>query len=102
MTTWNVHVRGAGIAAGVQLDFCLDGFTDHEAVPPLAAGDGLTFIFPSNDRVSGVVLIPDSDKVTIEAGSVRLSVRRATAADNPVPPASGPRFVSWIVGARLP
>ena len=68
MTTWNVHVRGAGIAAGVQLDFCLDGFTDHEAVPPLAAGDGLTFIFPSNDRVSGVVLGPDSDKGTIEAG----------------------------------
>jgi hypothetical protein len=56
MTTWNVHVRGAGIAAGVQLDFCLDGFTDHEAVPPLAAGDGLTFIFPSNDRLSGVAL----------------------------------------------
>jgi hypothetical protein len=102
MTTWNVHVRGAGIAAGVQLDFCLDCFTDHAAVPPLAAGDGLTFIFPSNDRVSGVVLSPDSDKGTIEAGTVRLSVRRATAADNPVPPASGPRFVSWIVGARLP
>jgi hypothetical protein len=32
MTTWNVHVRGAGIAAGVQLDICLDG---HEPVPPL-------------------------------------------------------------------
>jgi hypothetical protein len=99
MTTWNVHVRGAGIAAGVQLDFCLDG---HEPVPPLAAGDGLTFIFPSNDRLSGVVLSPDSDEGTIEAGSVRLSVRRTTAADNPVLTASGPRFVSWIVGARLP
>jgi hypothetical protein len=102
MTTWNVHVRGAGIAAGVQLDICLDGLTDHELVPPLAAGDGLTFIFPSNDRLAGVLLCPESDRGTIEAGSVRLSVRRATAADNPVPPASGPRFVSWIVGARLP
>ena len=58
MTTWNVHVRGAEIAAGVQLDICLDGFTDRELVPPLAAGDGLTFIFPSNDRLSGVVLSP--------------------------------------------
>jgi hypothetical protein len=62
MTTWNVHARSAGIAAAVQLDFCLDGFTDHEPVPPLATGDGLTFIFPSNDRLAGVLLCPDSDK----------------------------------------
>ena len=32
MTTWNVHVRGAGIAAGVQLDICLDGLT-HDGSP---------------------------------------------------------------------
>jgi hypothetical protein len=101
MTNWDVDVRGDGIAAGVQLDFRLNGFADQEPMPPLAMGDRLAFIFPNNDRRSGTVLNPDSDKGVIEVSSVRLSIRHATAADNPVAPASGTRSVSWIVGARV-
>ena len=102
MPNWTVDVRGAGISAGVQLDFCADGFADHEPVPLLAVGDSQTFIFPSNDRRSGTVFSADPDKGIIEVDGVRLSVRRAIASDSLIPSAAGTRSASWIIGARIP
>jgi hypothetical protein len=102
MTNWTVYVRGAGIAAGVQLDFCPDGIATHDPMPALAMGDALTFIFPNNDRQSGTAFSAGVDKGVIEAGSVRLNIRRATDADSLIPAATGTPAVSWIIGARVP
>jgi hypothetical protein len=102
MTNWTVYVRGGGISAGVQLDFCPNGVAAHEPAPPLAMDDALTFIFPSDGHRSGTVFSADVDKGIIEVGGVRLNIRCATDADGPLPPASGMAAVSWIVGARVP
>jgi hypothetical protein len=100
MTNWTVGVRGAGISAGVQLDFFPGGVAARDPMPPLAMGDALTFIFPNNDRQSRNVFSAEVDKGVIEVSGVRLSIGRATDADSLIPPASGMAAVSWIVGAR--
>jgi hypothetical protein len=98
---WRVDVRGHEIAPNVQLDFTPEGTNDRQPMPSLSAGDVFYLVFSNNNRRGGNVIEAGSDTAIIEVANARWRVRRASSAEDLIPPAHGTQPSVWIVGAKL-